>query len=300
MAPKGSQPRNGLDRKTNKQQNVIPGSSDASFIESMEEKGKSEQNFQSNGDFPFRSCNPFAERAINTESVGIARNYKRRPSDVHLREKSGDGIKSSERADMYSKLAGITKNNLLSDSSKLTETNGVDHNCNITNNLFGSSFVGSTAAIVGSLHAISDWSFRYASYVLKIACGWIEHQKPRFSPFISYLHSTYDYGIARIKFVYPVICTRILHFGKLVLLLSAFWLDCSIRGLSSFLHLGTASVFTILWCSLLSFIAMVGFIKLLVMVVSIFFLFMFFLLFPIAVILETTCGLIILFDSKIY
>lgn len=268
MARKGSRPRNGLDHKTNKFQNVIPGSLDASFIESMEEKGKTEQNDLSNGDLRFRSSSPFAERARNTEFVGIARNCKQRTSD-DLREKSGDRIMSSARADMSSKLADIAENDLLSDASKLTETNGVmfDRNCNLSNNLFGSSFVGSTAAIVGSLHAISDWSFKSASYAFQIVCGWVEHQKPWISSFISYMHSTYDYGIARIKFAYPVICTWILHFGKLVVLLSAIWLDCSIRGLTSLLHLGTASLFTILWCCLLSFIGMVGFIKLLIMVV---------------------------------
>ncbi|KAL0904462.1 hypothetical protein M5K25_026579 [Dendrobium thyrsiflorum] len=272
MARKGNQPRNGFDRKTDKLQNVIPRSLDPSFVESKEKKGKSDQNFtscdQSNGDFPFRSSNPFPEQAINTESTGTVRSCKQRISDVHLREKSGNRTQSSAQAGMSIKVVDIAEHDLLSDASELTESNGLmlDYNSNLSKNLFGSFSVRSALDFVGSLDAISGWSFRSASYALKLASGWIEHQKPRFSPFISYMHSIYDYGIARIKFVYPVICTWILHLGKLVLFLSAIWLDYSIRGLTSLLHLGTASLFTVLWCSLLSIIGMVGFIKLLIMV----------------------------------
>ncbi|XP_020695140.1 uncharacterized protein LOC110108708 isoform X2 [Dendrobium catenatum] len=273
MARKGNQPRNGFDRKTNKLQNVIPRSLDPSFVESKEKKGKSDQNFtscdHSNGDFPSRSSNPFPEQAINTESTGTVRSCKQRISDVHLREKSGIRTQSSARAGVSIEVVDIAEHDLLSDASKLTETNELmlDHNSYLSKNIFGSSSVRSALDFVGSLDAISGWSFRSASYVLKLASGWIEHQKPRVSPFISYMHSIYDFGIARIKFVYPVICTWILHLGKLILFLSAIWLDYSIRGLTSLLHLGTASLFTVLWCSLLSIVGMVGFIKLLIMVV---------------------------------
>ncbi|XP_020597027.1 uncharacterized protein LOC110036835 [Phalaenopsis equestris] len=277
MARKGSQPRNGYDRKTNKFQNVIPGSLDESSIESKETKAKGDHNDQPNGDFQVRSSNPFVKKGINTETTGTVRSSKQRTSDVHLREKSFSSNQSSARADMSFKAADITENDLLSDAYMSIESNGVmlNYNCNLSNNLFSRFSVGSTASIVGSLHTISDWSFRSASHVLKIASEWIEHLKPRVSPLICYMHNTYDYVIARIKFVYPVICTWILHFGKLAFFLSAIWLDCSIRGVTSLFHLGTASLFTVLWCSLLSIIGMVGFIKFLIMAVIAFLLLIF-------------------------
>ncbi|KAI0488521.1 hypothetical protein KFK09_028355 [Dendrobium nobile] len=307
MARKGNQPRNGFDRKTNKLQNVIPRSLDPSFVESKEKKGKNDQNFtscdHSNGDFPSRSSNPFPEQAINTESTGTVRSCKQRISDVHLREKSGIRTQSSARAGVSIEVVDIAEHDLLSDASKLTETNELmlDHNSYLSKNLFGgSSSVRSALDFVGSLDAISGWSFRSASYVLKLASGWIEHQKPRVSPFISYMHSIYDYGIARIKFVYPVICTWILHLGKLILFLSAIWLDYSIRGLTSLLHLGTASLFTVLWCSLLSIVGMVGFIKLLIMVVIAFMLLIFIGIAPAILVLAISATVVLWFYGSFW
>ena len=54
-----------------------------------------------------------------------------------------------------------------------------------------------------------------------------------------------------------------------VLLLSLVWLDCAIRGFDSFIRMGTASFFTIMWCGLFSAFSMIGMTKFIVMSVRI-------------------------------
>ncbi|KAI3459194.1 hypothetical protein Pfo_015857 [Paulownia fortunei] len=71
----------------------------------------------------------------------------------------------------------------------------------------------------------------------------------------------------KIQHAQPVIFRGIVHTGNLMLLLFMVWLDCSLRGIDSFLRMGTTSFFSIVWCSVLSVIAMVGVFKFLVILV---------------------------------
>jgi DnaJ family protein C protein 14 len=42
------------------------------------------------------------------------------------------------------------------------------------------------------------------------------------------------------------------------------WLDCALRGIDSFLRMGTTSFFSVIWFSIFSVIAMVGMLKFLI------------------------------------
>lgn len=306
MARKGSQQRNGLGRKTTKLQNAIPRSLDSSYIDDKEITGESDQNFtycdHSNDGFLFRSSSSFTEPMINPETAGTFRDCKQGTSDVSLREKSGNRIQRPAQADISCKVADIVEDGLPSHAFKSTETNGevFYDNCNLNKLMFGSSSVARSLAKVRLLNVINDWSFRYSSHFLKIAREWIDHQKPRVSFFISYMHNAYDYVITRIKFLYPVIWTWILHFGKLVLLFSAIWVDCTLRGLTSLLHLGTASLFTVLWCSLFSIIGMVGFIKLLFMTVITFLLLIFIGIAPAVLVIAISATVVLWFYGSFW
>nr|DAD38343.1 TPA_asm: hypothetical protein HUJ06_008984 [Nelumbo nucifera] len=99
---------------------------------------------------------------------------------------------------------------------------------------------------------------------LKVIRGWLERQKPLFNFLTTMLFDARDYVWFKTKQVYPVIWKWLVQFGKLFLLISMIWLDCSLRGLDSFLRLGTTSFFTVIWCSIVSVIAMIGFFKFLV------------------------------------
>ena len=55
-------------------------------------------------------------------------------------------------------------------------------------------------------------------------------------------------------------CTCLINISRLWLVVFVLWLNCCIRGIGSFLHLGIAAFFVLLWCSFLSSIAIAGFI----------------------------------------
>ncbi|XP_068663862.1 uncharacterized protein [Aristolochia californica] len=115
---------------------------------------------------------------------------------------------------------------------------------------------------------LAGWSLGALAFsILKVAAGWFEKQKPLFDTIMTLLASGHDYVRLKVEHLYPIIWRWVVHFGKLVLLLSMVWFDCSIRGLDSLLQLGTTSFFTVVWCSILSLMAMIGFSKFLIMVV---------------------------------
>lgn len=91
------------------------------------------------------------------------------------------------------------------------------------------------------------------------ACNeWMESKRPLLTTITTILCGVGDYIRHQIEQAYPVVCKWLVHFGNLILLISMIWLDCSVRGFVSFLRLGTTSFFAVVWCSILSVIAMVG------------------------------------------
>ncbi|KAG9457764.1 hypothetical protein H6P81_002272 [Aristolochia fimbriata] len=117
-------------------------------------------------------------------------------------------------------------------------------------------------------NVLAGWSLGSSALsVLKVAAEWFEKQKPLFDAVLTVLASGHDYVRLKVDRFYPIIWPWVVHFGKLVLLLSLVWFDCSIRGLDSLLRLGTTSFFTVIWCSILSMMAMIGFFKFLIMLV---------------------------------
>lgn len=102
---------------------------------------------------------------------------------------------------------------------------------------------------------------------LNAATTWFERQRPQINAFSSLLFDARNYARTKIKHAYPIIRMWVLHVGKILLLLAMVWMDCSIRGFNSLLHLGTTSFFTVIWCSFLSILAMVGVTKMLILLV---------------------------------
>lgn len=94
--------------------------------------------------------------------------------------------------------------------------------------------------------------------ILRGSSEWIESKRPLLMTITTILSGFGHYTRLQAEKAYPVVCRWLVHFGNLILLISMIWLDCSVRGLVSFLRLGTTSFFAIVWCSILSVIAMVG------------------------------------------
>ncbi|OAY62581.1 Chaperone protein DnaJ [Ananas comosus] len=158
---------------------------------------------------------------------------------------------------------GFVENDIVSDVSTSRGDDEIDfsfdHNRNEGENLMDQN---------GSSYAVASQRLRaFLLYLMKNVNGWIERQRPYFSAFTTILCKGCTYVRKKFEHVHPVIWTWMLYFGKLVLLISMVWLDCSIRGLDSLLRMGTTSFFTVLWCSFLSVSAMIGFVKMLVVMV---------------------------------
>lgn len=94
--------------------------------------------------------------------------------------------------------------------------------------------------------------------------AWLERQRPLFISMRTNVYNTRDNVKMKFLQVYPVVLKWLLHFGNIVLLLLMVWLDCTLRGIDSFMRLGTTSFFSVIWCSIFSVIAMVGILKFLV------------------------------------
>lgn len=97
------------------------------------------------------------------------------------------------------------------------------------------------------------------------ASPWMEKHRPLIVSLRSRVYKARDVVFKKIRQVYPVVFRWLMHFGSIILLLSLVWLDCAIRGFDSFIRMGTASFFSIMWCGLFSAFSMIGMTKFLVL-----------------------------------
>ncbi|CAH2044604.1 unnamed protein product [Thlaspi arvense] len=93
----------------------------------------------------------------------------------------------------------------------------------------------------------------------------MEKHMPLLVSLRSRVYKARDVVVKKIRQAYPVVFRWLMHFGSIILLLSLVWLDCAIRGFDSFIRMGTASFFSIMWCGLFSAFSMIGMTKFLVM-----------------------------------
>ncbi|XP_022721731.1 uncharacterized protein LOC111279099 isoform X2 [Durio zibethinus] len=96
---------------------------------------------------------------------------------------------------------------------------------------------------------------------LKVISQWLERQRPIFISLTANMYNARDRVKVKIESLYPVVLRWLVHFGNIMLLLSLVWLDCTLRGIDSFLRMGTTSLFSVIWCSIFSMIAVVGMVK---------------------------------------
>lgn len=103
---------------------------------------------------------------------------------------------------------------------------------------------------------------------LKVISQWLERQRPIFISLTTNIYNARDRVKVKIEQLYPIMLKWLMHFGNIMLLLSVVWLDCTLRGIDSFLRMGTTSLFSVMWCTIFSVIAMVGVVKFLMVLVS--------------------------------
>lgn len=270
MARKGTQQRNGLNRNGPNRKNIVPEMVNKENLKSHD--GKIAEEDPSNADHPVMSSNPSQESKNNAKGSG--KKKKQRSAGVPCRGKSDDTNPNlSQTVDTSSKIRDPSGSDLSSGASGSRGNdemfNSGNHNQKISSNNVSEDVPienmmennGLPAAVAGNdLRAV-------ALYILKVASEWAEKQKPRFSTFTAVIRMGHNYVRLKLEHACPIIFTWILHFGKLMLVLSMIWLECGIRGLDSLLRLGTTSFFTVIWCSILSVIAMTGITKFLIFMV---------------------------------
>ncbi|KAI4311065.1 hypothetical protein MLD38_036001 [Melastoma candidum] len=103
--------------------------------------------------------------------------------------------------------------------------------------------------------------------IFKAAEDWLKNQKPLLVALKARTSSGWDYTRAKIQLAYPIIVEWLVHGKNIMLLLLMIWLDCTLRGVDSFLRMGTASFFALIWCGIFSSIAMMGMPKFLLVLV---------------------------------
>ncbi|XP_027164857.1 uncharacterized protein LOC113765005 [Coffea eugenioides] len=99
---------------------------------------------------------------------------------------------------------------------------------------------------------------------LKASTEWMERHRPLLITMRASILKACHYVQVKIEQAFPVVLKWIMHFVNIMLLLFMVWLDCTLRGIDSFLRMGTTSFFSVLWCSVLSVTAMVGIFKFLI------------------------------------
>ncbi|XP_028788352.1 uncharacterized protein LOC114744346 [Neltuma alba] len=109
------------------------------------------------------------------------------------------------------------------------------------------------------------WRLRlWLSSIFAAVTMWLTRRKPLFVSVTSSIFKACDHLKMKIQQAYPVALKWVLQFGNILLLLSVFWLDCALRGIDSFVRMGTVSFFSVIWCSIFSVIGMIGMLKFLV------------------------------------
>ncbi|KAL3812250.1 hypothetical protein ACJIZ3_013518 [Penstemon smallii] len=103
--------------------------------------------------------------------------------------------------------------------------------------------------------------------IARTSAEWVERQKPTFVSLKASTMKARDHVIMKVQLAKPIFFKWLMHIGSIVLLLFMVWLDCTLRGVDSFLRMGTTSFFSIVWCSALSVIAMIGFSKFIIILV---------------------------------
>lgn len=269
MARKGNQQRNGLNRNGPSYKNIVSEMVSKEDLKSHD--GKIAEEEPSTADHPVMSSSP---REGKNNTKGSGKKNKQRSAGVSCIGKSDDTnpnlsqtvdtsstIRDPAGSDLSSGTSGSRGNDEMFNGSNYNQkisSNNVSEGVPVENMMQNS---GLSAAVAGKdLRAVT-------LYILKVVSEWIEQQKPRFATVVAVIRMAQDYVRLKVEHVFPIIFTWILYFGKLMLLLSMVWLECGIRGLDSLLRLGTTSFFTVIWCSILSAIAMTGITKFLTLMV---------------------------------
>ncbi|XP_038906525.1 uncharacterized protein LOC120092502 [Benincasa hispida] len=215
----------------------------------------------------------FEEGVVNSDSGEVMKDLKKSAKSLRKEKQGMEGLHASEEPTFPPEESGncngnnggsgigeqykgstVDKEQVHLDGSFNFFLNGehirtVMDNLNFSDNVLVKSFVESMSSIFEAAHVF------------------LEQHRPLFNSMKNNLLKSSDYVVKKIMTAYPILLKWMIHFGNIMLLLSIVWLDCALRGIDSFIRMGTTSFFAVIWFSILSMIAMVGILKFLVVLV---------------------------------
>lgn len=77
-----------------------------------------------------------------------------------------------------------------------------------------------------------------------------------------------DYVQTKVDQAYPIVKKWLTQLWSVLFIISMLWFNFTLRGIDSFVRMGTTSLFSVIWFSILSVVSMVGMFKFLIVLVS--------------------------------
>ncbi|CAK7326297.1 unnamed protein product [Dovyalis caffra] len=268
MARKGTQQRNGVERHSSNHKKKVSDSDKNGWGKGSETKvypgdelpkgnqpssptDRARKTAHVKGEDDIKKNSGNFQRKENQEIDEVLDVEESAASRINSMDCSSPSVETPSVTDENGKLPGIESGPEHTKSGFGPLLNGLRMK-NMMQNLELSSNM-----VIGNLRAS-------ALSMLKVAGEWLERQGPLFDSLKTNIYTAREYVKLNIAKAYPVVLKWLLQFGNILLLLSMVWLDCTLRGMDSFLRLGTTSFFSVIWCSILSVIAMVGISKFLI------------------------------------
>ena len=273
MARKANQHRNGVDRHSSNHKKNVSDSDNNGRGKGSEMKVYPGEELP-NGNQPSNPTDRVRKTAHAEGEDNIMKNsgdfQRKENQEIHevldVEEPASSMTNSMDCGSPSVETPGVTQDNGKlpgSESGPEHAKSGLGH---LLNGLHLKNMMENMDMVVGNLRAS-------ALSMLKVAGEWLERQEPPFVSLKTNIYASRDYVKMKVAKAYPVVLKWLVQFGNIVLLLSMVWLDCTLRGMDSFLRLGTTSFFSVIWCSILSVIAMVGISKILIILVSLVYVF---------------------------
>ncbi|TQE02780.1 hypothetical protein C1H46_011609 [Malus baccata] len=273
MARKGNQQKNAVDRQTSKHRKK--GSDSGCTLGETKGNGKASEvkvfpgEELPNGDQPSSPLSASASKTNHPEDE----NKNRQKSGKSLRkEKQGmDAVQGPEESSSLGSDLGDHNGN--NEAPSRREENGTLPPSHFrrkhTKRKSGSSLNRwHMRTLMARLEFSDTLLFRNlkasALPLLKMASEWLQRHEPLFLTIKSKALYARDYVKTKFEQAYPFVLKWLMQFGSILFLLSMAWLDCTLRGFDSLVRMGTTSFFSVIWCSLLSVVAMAGMFKFLI------------------------------------
>lgn len=303
MARKRNQPKNGIDHhslhpKKRESDSGLPNTDGRPQVGKVKVCSWEEHP---NG---YQTGSPSVENGVGSEHTVNEKKRKQKSQKYIKKEKHGSAVASQdmdqqqpmnngcnledeiESTSNMAGTSGITEHNLPSStgdkgfakSSLRTSLNGFPgenclHSFDFSSTQAYRSLRHSTLSILQAasdrLAVVGNGSLRTSAFfMLEASREFSKRLNPIFIALKTNLIKARDHVRMKFEVAYPVVLRWLMHFGNLILLLLMVWMDCSLRGIGSFIRMGTTSFFSVIWCSIFSVIAMSGIVNSLVVLAT--------------------------------